>query len=241
MEPEVDDQKALARTVPGFPEIKGISVAVVDRPGSVQSNIVVAARGVAKDNADLPQLGVVNAVLGGGMSGRLFSNLREKHGYTYGSYSMFSAKKLGGTFAATAQVRNAVTGAAVEEILAELKRIHAEPIPENELALQRNYLIGNFLMSVENDERTAQRQQEIDLYGLPVDYYKTYAAKLAALTPEKAAELAKKTIDPDDLVIVVVGEAKEIVPQLEKFGKVTVYDTDLKEKTGRRGEGEAGR
>lgn len=216
------------KTADKFPKIKGISVAVVDRPGSVQSNIVVAERGVAKDNVDLPQLGVVNALLGGGMSGRLFANLREKHGYTYGSYSSFTAKKLGGTFAATAQVRNAVTGAAVEEILAELKRIHAEPIPEGELALQRNYLIGNFLMSVENDERTAQRLQEIDLYRLPADYYKTYAAKLAALTPEKASALAQKFIDPDDLVIVVVGEAKEIVPQLEKFGKVTVYDADLK-------------
>ncbi len=214
----------------GFPHPKGVSVAVVDRPGSVQSNIIVAGRGVAKDNPDLPQLGVVNAALGGGMSGRLFANLREKHGYTYGSYSSFAAKKLGGTFSATAQVRNAVTGPAVEEILAELKRIHGEPIPESELALQRSYLIGNFLMSVENDERTAQRQQEIDLYGLPADYYKTYAAKLAALTPEKAAELAKKYIDPDNLVIVVVGEAREIVPQLEKFGKVTVYDTDLKPK-----------
>ncbi|MDD5348762.1 MAG: pitrilysin family protein [Chthoniobacteraceae bacterium] len=216
-----------------FPLIKGISVAVVDRPGSVQSNILVAGRGVAKNNADLPQLGVVNAVLGGGMSGRLFANLREKHGYTYGSYSGFTAKKFGGTFAATAQVRNAVTGAAVGEILAELKRIHTEPVPEKELALQRNYLIGNFLMSVENDERTAQRQQEIDLYGLPADYYKTYAAKLAALTPEKAAELAKQYIDPAHLVIVVVGEAKEIVPQLEKYGKVTVYDADLQPVSGK--------
>lgn len=213
---------------PALPEVKGVSVAVVNRPGSVQSNILVAGRGVAKNNADLPQLGVVNTVLGGGMSGRLFANLREKHGYTYGAYSGFTAKQYGGTFGATAQVRNAVTGAAVQEILNELKRIHAEPIPEPELALQRNYLVGNFLMSVENDERTAQRQQEIDLFGLPADYYKTYAGKLAAVTPERAAELTKQYIDPAHLVIVVVGEAKEIVPQLEKFGKVSVYDTDLK-------------
>ena len=85
-------------------------------------------------------------------------------------------------------------------------------------------------MSVENDQRTAERLQEIDLYGLPEDYYKTYAAKLAALTPEKASELAKQYILPKDLVIIVVGEAKEIAPQVEKFGKVTVYDTDLREK-----------
>jgi len=227
---DILDGKLPRFLLPNFPAIKGISVAVVDRPGSVQSNIIVAERGVAKNNGDVPQLNGVNSVLGGGMSGRLFANLREKHAFTYGSYSGFSAKKLGGVFAATAEVRNAVTGPAVQEILNELQRITFEPIPDNELALQRNYLIGNFLMSVENDQRTAERLQEIDLYGLPKNYYKTYAAKLAALTPEKASELAKQYISPKDLVIIVVGEAKEIVPQVEKFGKVTVYDTDLKEK-----------
>ncbi|MCX6968172.1 MAG: pitrilysin family protein [Verrucomicrobia bacterium] len=224
--PEAAETKALRE----FPPVKGVTVHVVDRPGSVQSAILVAARGIAKNNPDAPQLSVVNSVLGGGMSGRLAENLREKHGFTYGASSGFSAKKLGGTFSAEAEVRNAVTGAAVEEILNELKRISSEPIPENELALQRSLLVGNFLMSVENERRLGERLQEIDLYGLPKDFYKTYAKKIAGLKPEKAAELARKYIDPNDLVIVVVGEAKEIVPQLEKFGKVTVYDTDLKEK-----------
>ena len=212
----------------GFPQINGISVHVVNRPGSVQSNIVVAGRGVPRNNPDFAELGAVNSVLGGGMSGRLFANLRERHGFTYGSYSGFPAKKMGGAFCATAEVRNAVTGAAVAEILGELRRITSEPIPEGELALQRNFLVGNFLMSVEKEQRTAERLQEIDLYGLPKDYYQTYAAKLAALGPDKAFELAKKYIHPDDLVIVVVGEAREIVPQLAPIGPVTVYDTDLK-------------
>ena len=213
-----------------FPEIKGVTVHVVDRPGSVQSAILVAARGVAKNNPDVPELSAVNSLLGGGMSGRLAANLREKHGFTYGSSSGFAAKKLGGAFSATAEVRNEVTGSAVEEILKELKRISSEPIPESELSLQRNFVAGNFLMSIENERRMGERLQEVDLYGLPADFYKTYAKKVTGLTPQKATELAKKYIDPNDLVIVVVGEAKEIVPQLEKFGKVTVYDTDLKEK-----------
>ena len=213
-----------------FPLIQGVTVHVVDRPGSVQSNILVAGRGVPKSNPDLPELSAVNSVLGGGMSGRLAMNLREKHGFTYGSTSGFAARKLGGTFSAGAEVRNAVTGAAVQEILNELKRISSEPIPESELALQRSLLVGNFLLSVENEKRMGERLQEIDLYGLPADFYKTYAARVAGLKPERASELAQQYIDPNDLVIIAVGEAKEIVPQLEKFGKVTVYDADLKEK-----------
>lgn len=230
MEPERDELKALSSRVPGIPALQGVSVHVVDRPGSVQSNILIAGRGVARNNPDLPGLNAINSVLGGGMSGRLFANLREQHGYTYGAYSGFSPRKLGGSFSATAQVRNEVTGAAVDEILSELKRLSAEPIPENELSLQRNFLVGNFLMSVENDQRTAERRQEIDLYGLPGDYYKTYAAKLAAVTPEQGEALAKKYLAANNLILIVVGEAKEIVPQVEKFGKVTVYDTDLREK-----------
>ena len=213
---------------PAFPETKGITYHVVDRPASVQSNVVVAEPGVARNNPDTPELSVVNSALGGGMSGRLFANLREKHGFTYGAYSGFSMKKLGGAFTATAEVRNAVTGPAITEILNELNRIASEAIPEPELARQRNYLAGNFLLSLESEQRTAERLQEIDLYGLPEDFYKTYARRLSSVTNEKAAEIARKYIDPKDLVVVVVGEAKEVVPQLQKFGPVTVYDTDLK-------------
>jgi hypothetical protein len=124
-------------------------------------------------------------------------------------------------------VRNQVTEPAATEILNELKRIITDPIPENELMLQRNYLAGNFLMSLESDERTAQRLQEIDLYDLPADFYKTYAQRLVAVTPEKASELAKKYIDPANLDIVVVGDPK-VLPQLTAASAVEVYDMDLK-------------
>ena len=213
---------------PPIPEVKGITVHVVNRPASVQSNVIVAGRGVPRDNPDTPELGVVSSVLGGGFSGRLFANLREKHGYTYGAYSGFQEKKLGGTFSATAEVRNAVTGPATGEILNELNRIAETPIPQGELELQRNYLAGNFLMSLESNQRTAERIQEIDLYNLPTDFYKNYASRLVSITPEQASTLAKKYIDPKDVAIVVVGEAKEVLPQVEKFGTTTVYDTDLK-------------
>lgn len=215
-------------TLPAFPKIEGVSYHLVDRPASVQSNVLVAGVGVPRNNTDLPELSVVNSLLGGGFSGRLFGNLREKHGYTYGAYSSFGARKLGGAFSATAEVRNAVTGPASTEILNELTRITTEPIPEEELSLQRNYLAGNYLMSQESDKRTAERLQEIDLFGLPEDYYTTYAQRLNAVTPATASALAKKYIHPENLVVVVVGNAKEVLPQLEKLGPVSVYNQDLK-------------
>ncbi|HSI14292.1 MAG TPA: pitrilysin family protein [Chthoniobacter sp.] len=214
--------------LPEVPKLQGLTIHLVDRPGSVQSNIIVLSDAPPRNNPDLPELNVVNATLGGGFSGRLFQNLREKHGWTYGSSSAFDYKKLAGNFQATAETRNEVTGPAVAEILKEITRIRDEPAKEEEIALQRQYNVGNYLLSLENTARTAQRVQDIDLYGLPADFYKTYAKRMSVVTPAQVGELAKKYLTTENVAVVVVGEAKEIKPELDKIGKVVVYDQELK-------------
>lgn len=213
------------------PPVTERTVHLVDRPSSVQSAIAVASPGVPRANPDLSEISVMNSVLGGGFSGRLFQNLRERHGYTYGSSSGFSSAKLGGIFSAGAEVRNEVTLPAIEEILREIDRLRAEPVPDPELSMQRGYLVGNFLLSLENPARTAERVQEIDLYGLPADYYKNYVARVERVSAGRAEALAKQYLPGENAAtIVVVGEAKDVQPQLEKLGKVIVYDLDLKAK-----------
>ena len=230
-------EKALADWKPGdprkpelpeAPKMKGVEVHLVDRPGSVQSNIVICMPGPPRASGHLPELNVLNATLGGGLSGRLFQNLREKHGYTYGAYSTFTWNKFAGAFQVTAETRNEVTAPAIAEAMAEMRRMREEPVPDGELELQRQYNVGNFLLSLENANRTAQRVQDIELYGLPADFYKTYAQRMAKVTAAAIQELAKKYIEVENLAIVVVGEGKEVKPALEKIGKVFVYDTDLK-------------
>ena len=220
------DPKKIKMAAP--PEMRGVTIHLLDRPGSVQSNIVIVRPGPARANPDTPELNILNATLGGGFSGRLFQNLREKHGWTYGAYSAFSMLKHGGAFQAHAETRNEVTAPAIIETLKEIARLGDEPVPKNEIALQRQYNVGNYLLSLESSARTAQRVQDIDLYGLPADFYKTYARRMATTTPAQVQALAKKHLNPADLAIIVVGEAKEVQPALEKIGKVTVYDQDLK-------------
>ena len=214
--------------LPTLPALHGITIHLVDRPGSVQSDIVVAQPGPPRNNPDSPELNVVNATIGGGFSGRLFQNLREKHGWTYGAYSAFDLRKYAGGFEANAETRNEVTGAAVAETIKEIARLRDEPAQESEIALQRQYNVGNYLLSLENSTRTAQRVQDIDLYNLPADFYKTYARRMSATTPANVEELAKKYLSSTDLAIIVVGEAKDVRSDLEKIGKVIVYDQDLK-------------
>ena len=225
-------------SAPIFPDLpppsKALAVHLVDRPGSVQSAVIVCRRGVTRNNADVPELGVLNSILGGGFSGRLFQNLRERHGYTYGSSSSFSMNLTSGVFEATAEVRNAVTLPAVQEILNELRRLDAEKVPDPEVYMQREFLAGNYLLSLESASRTAARVQEIDLYKLPADYYKTYASRVSSVGADRIKALADKYLgnpDKGGWIVVVVGEAKEIKAQLETLGPVTVYDTDLKAKT----------
>ncbi len=217
---------------PTFPDLpkppEKLTIHLVDRPGSVQSNILVCGRGIPRNNPDVPELGVLNSILGGGFSGRLFQNLRERHGYTYGSSSGFSYNRVAGIFSATAEVRNAVTVPSIEEIFNEVKRIDTDPVPDPELTMQRDYLAGNYLLSLESPATTAARVQEIDLYKLPVDYFKTYVSRVTAVNAERIKALADKYVNPAGLTVVVVGEAKEIKPALEKLGPVIVYDTDLK-------------
>ena len=210
------------------PAMHGVTIHLVDRPGSVQSNIVFCQPGPARNVSDMPELNVMNATLGGGFSGRLFQNLREKHGWTYGAYSAFAMNRYGGAFQASAETRNEVTAPAINETLAEMKRLRDEPVPDAELELQRQYNVGNYLLSLENAGRTAQRVQDIELYGLDPDFYKRYAARMAGVTSDRVQSLAKSYLSLENLAIVVVGEAKQIQPELEKIGKVVVYDTELK-------------
>ena len=206
-----------------------LTVHLVDRPASVQSAVLVCAPGVRRADPDVPELGVVNGVLGGGENGRLFLNLRERRGYTYGSGSSFGSAREAGLFSASAEVRNDVTEPAVREMLAEIGRIRDEPIPEPELARQRSSMAGNYLLSLESPATVASRVQEMELYGLPGDYYRTYARRIGGVTVERAQALAKAHVPaPDRVTVVVVGEAKDIRPALEKLGPVVGYDQDLR-------------
>ncbi len=210
-----------------FPRIEGGTIHLVDREDSVQSTVRVAQQSVPKSNPDTPELRVVMSVLGGGFSGRLFQNLREDKGYTYGAgaYAANAAKL--GAIVTYSDVRNEVTADAISEIFNELNRIREEPIPEAELEMHKKYLAGNYMLSLESPLTIARLVQEIDIYGLAPDYYQTYVSQLMSVTPDLAGDLANKYILPDASIIGVVGKREEIGASLEALGKVTVYDDSL--------------
>ena len=200
-------------------------VAIVDRPAAVQSVITLTNPIQLKPgSADAIGASVMDDILGGGMSSRLFRNLREKHSFTYGAYSKINKDKWVGSFSADASVRNEKTDSAVGEFINEFNRLRKEPVQDSELVRIKNSLNGSFARSLEKPQTIANFALNIARYGLSPDYYKNYLSNLAAVNAAIVQQMANKYILPSNQYIVIVGNAKEISKGLEKYGEVKYFD-----------------
>lgn len=212
---------------PNVPDRKERSLVIVDRPGSAQSNIVLANSAIKRDDPDFFPLLVMNQVLGAGASSRVFMNLREEKGYTYGAYTRLDAKRWAGSFEATAEVRTAVTGASLKEFFYEFDRIRNEDALEEEVNDAKNFLAGVFPIRAETQEGLTNLIVNQELYGLPHDYLETYRDNVRAVSVEDVRRVANKYIRPDDMVLVVVGDASEILGQARDFAdSIEIFDKD---------------
>ena len=202
-------------------------VAIVDRPASVQSVVAIASTvNLTKGSPnDIPS-NVMNNILGGGFSGRLFANLREKHGFTYGAYSSISPSKQIGIFSAEASVRNEKTDSSIQEILNELNTIRNSKVGDTELSRMKNYLAGGFARSLESPNTIAKFALSIAVNHLPEDYYQKYLTNLAAVDAQKVQEVATALLNPARMHIVIVGNAKQIAKGLEKYGPIKYFDIE---------------
>ena len=200
-------------------------IAVVDRPASVQSNIVFATPvELTPGSPDAIAASVMNNILGAGSTARLFMNLREKYGFTYGAYSSLSPDRLIGNFQAQASVRNEKTDSAIGQFLYEFNRIRTEVIAADEVTNMKNYLSGSFARSLESPSTIANFALNIARYGLPADYYQNYLKNLSAITSQNVQTTANKFVRPGNMHIVIVGNAKEIAKGLEKYGEVKYFN-----------------
>jgi zinc protease len=203
-------------------------VAIVNKQGAVQSVVNVTYPVDLKPNSeDVIKAKVMNTILGAGFTSRLFMNLREKRGYTYGSYSALNNDELVGEFSAYAKVRTAVTDSSVHEIMYELNRLRTEKVPQEELEGIKSYLNGSFAISLEDPETVARFAINTERYHLPKDYYENYLKNLAAVTADDVYAMAQKYIRPENATILVVGDQETIAKSLERFSAaktVELYD-----------------
>lgn len=200
-------------------------VALVDRSSSVQTNInIVQPVELKIGDEDYISSRLVNQILGGGSSSRLFMNLREDKGYTYGAYSSISSDKLIGEVSVNASVRTEVTDSAVVQFIYELDRLVKEGVTEEELQKAKSNLAGSFGRSLESPSTIANFALNTARYDLPADYYATYLQKMNSYTVEDINKAAVDLIQPDKMYITAVGNGSEIKEKLEQFGTVEMYD-----------------
>jgi len=202
-------------------------VAVIDRPASVQSVVTIATTvDLPPGSSNVIAGSVMNNILGGGFSGRLFANLREKHAFTYGAYSSLNPSRQVGIFEASASVRNEKTDSSVQELLREINIILNEKVGDAELSRMKNYLAGGFARSLENPGTIAGFALKIAQNNLPADYYQKYLTNLAAVDAQKVQDAAKGLLNTSKMHIVIVGNAKQIAKGLEKYGPVKYFDIE---------------
>ncbi len=217
-----------AATYIAAPAPTATDVVFVPRDAAVQSVFNVTYPLDLKPGApDAIKAQVANAVLGNGSQGRLFLNLREAHGWTYGAYSSIDIDPRIGNFTAYAKVRNAVSDSAINEVLAEMRKLRSEPVKNEELQALIANMSGSFAIGLEDPQRVAQYAINTERYKLPKDYYTNYLRNLAAVSTADVQTVAQRYIHPEAAHIIVVGDKTDVAPKLARFaadGKIDYRD-----------------
>jgi zinc protease len=203
-------------------------VILVDRPGSVQSSIVIGQPGFKATDPDYISMVALNHVLGGGFSSRINMNLREKRGYTYGAFSRLDLRTGAGAFLLSSDVRTNATDSALVEAVGEYRRIVSEPVPDAELRGALNNLVSSFPSSVQRVQGLSQNLQALIIWGLPLDFYTTYRERLSAVSADDIGRTAKARLTPDNLIVVVAGDLSKIEAPIRarNLGAVEVWDVN---------------
>ena len=195
---------------------------IVDRPGSMQTELRCGQVGIPRRHADFAPLQVLNSILGGKFTSRLNLSLRERHAVTYGAYSRITGRLGPGPIILGAAVANEAVGLALGEMLTELGRLRDAAVAEDELTDARDYLLGVFPYALQTVGGISHRLETLAVHGLPDDYFAGYLGRIEAVTSDEILDCARAHLRPKQAAAVAVGPAAELKPQLELHGEVRV-------------------
>ncbi len=176
-----------------------------EKDGAIQSAIRIGRKMFTRSHPDYPGMAVLNTLFGGYFGSRLMSNIREDKGYTYGIGSAVVSMKDEGYFFISTEVGSDVMAPALKEIYSEMQVLCTETVDKEELDTVKNYMLGSFIKNLETAFHIADRFKSIHLSGLDYDYFDRYLNKVRTIQPAEIKELAKKYLDPDSMIELVVG------------------------------------
>ena len=206
--------------------LDGIEVHIVDRTAAAQTELRLGHIGLAATAPDVIPARILNSILGGKFTSRINLNLRERHGYTYGASSQFVLRRGSGPFQVATAVDTDKVGAATREVLHELDRIREERVSAAELTDSKAYVVGSFPYTVQSVEGMAARLAQIALFDLPDDHFQGLPEAVASVDASAVQRVARERLQPRNLVVVAVGPAARLRPQLEALGSLHTWTAD---------------
>lgn len=221
----------LTTAFPTPPVRRKRSAYLVDRPGSAQSNIVIANSAITRTSPDYFPMLLMHTVFGATASSRLFMNLREEKGYTYGAYSNLDARRTAGSFRSTAEVRTQVTGDSLKEFFFELERIRHDRVSEKEINDAKSYLTGVFPIRLETQEGLIDQLVQIKMLNLPTNFLEKYREHVLAVTIDDIQRVAQTYVRPEEAAVIVVGDGVAVLDQIKPYCEdIETYTTSGKRK-----------
>ena len=194
----------------------GRQVIVVNKPDAVQTEIRVANLGVPRSSPDYFALSIANQILGGPAANRLFDELRTQHGLVYGASSDLDCYTSLGAWVARTSTRSAETIKATEMVLSQIARMRDRPVQQWEIKNARDYLVGNEALQFESASQVANQVLEMMLYHLPRDYWNRFPQEVRSLTAGDVLSATRKYLNPDDDIIVLVGNVAAFKDGIEE-------------------------
>ncbi len=212
------------RPAPAEAPAAGHRTVLVEKKAAPQTFLILGMPGIARDDPDYVTAQVLFQVLGGGSSSRLFRDLREDKGYTYGVSARVSAQRLGGVSYLGGSVRADATGQAVRDMLAQVDGLRDVPVPPAELEDARNGIVRSLPGDFASVAGIAGRVAEQVVNALPDDWWTAYPDRVRAVTPADVQRVARRLLDTRRLTAVMVGDSLVVKPQLAglPIGKVEV-------------------
>jgi zinc protease len=212
--------------VPAPPVRDKRQIYFVNRPGSIQSTILLGNVTIPRKHADYFKIRTAASIYGGSFYSRLTKNIREEKGYTYSPFAASNTQTISGNFQVGASVRNEVTGPTLLEMFYELDRMRVAPVTDDELASAKTYADGNFSVELASQAGLAGRIATIYTYDLPRDFIEKFRPNIDSVTAADIQQTAAKYFDSYRAAIVIVGDYAKVKDQVAPFGDVTVYDTE---------------
>jgi len=213
---------------PAPPPLTGRKLYFVQRPNSVQSSISVGNFAIKRGDPRWYELTLANSIYGGAFNSRIVRNIREEKGYSYSPGSVLTGFVDAGFYRFSADVRNEVTGAALDEVFKEVDKMRSEPVGHDELQGAKSYLRGIFPIQTSSQSGLAGTLNNVYIFGLPEDYAERFGAKIAAVSADQVKSASTTLLGSQNSVIAIVGDWTKVKDQLTAFKVVTFLDTDGK-------------